>query len=227
MYSTSRPIPNLIGDIVDTIRATGVITNVTIAGVNSIVESINMLILNEYITINDIDYSIISANGKQFTILGDVTGQTAWKALAPYYEKGHMLEIAQILGEKKGVKANYKKYPLIALKLDLPEDRKSIAEIKVNPTFYLIQDTESEYYASQRLEKVFIPVLDPLHEKFIDALANSSLLNNDGHIEHNSDRHYYWGKKLPQYNEAIEMNDRLDAIEITDIELLFATTNCG
>ncbi len=227
MYTTSEPIPILLGQIIDEMRETGVITSITVISGNSIIDTANDLREREYVTIGSNDYRIYNVTSDQFSVIGDVTGETEWKAKAPYYEYGHMLEIAQTLGEKDtSERLKYQKYPLIALKLDLPEDRQEITSVKVNPTIYLIHHTEGEYYAKDRLNNVFIPILDPLHEKFIDALTNSTLLNNERQIEHNSERRYYWGNVLPQWNDKVQMNDKIDAIELNGMELQFAMTSC-
>jgi hypothetical protein len=226
MYTVSKPIPQLIGDIIDTIRKTGTITDVVFSGHKSTVTSDNTLRNGEYVKINDVDYQVSNVTTSSFQVVGNVTGQTSWKALAPYYEYGHMLEITQLLAKKdKAASFKGQKYPLIALSMDFEEDHTQRARVIINPTIYIINETDKDYYAKNRIDNVFIPILYPVYEDLIDAFKKSTALEQR-QIKHRKTDRVFWGKELPMYNSQAKMNDYIDAIELNNVELKFITKQC-
>lgn len=149
----------------------------------------------------------------------------------PYYDYGHRLEIANKLTEKdKTNDYKYKKYPLIALRLDTQETL-SNGLIAVSLNIALLTMTDEKYTAQQRYDKVFIPVLYPMLELFFKKIKRSGIYFWDAKagMEYPEvkilDRPY-WGTPDKEANKANIFNDPIDAIELIDLKLNKRINKC-
>src|SRR5678810_902262 len=98
----------------------------------------------------------------------------------PYYEFGHRLEIANTLTEKEGTQFKYRRYPLVALRLDIDEEiDEGMQKVKLN--IALITFTDEKYKAKDRYAKVLVPVLYPMYESFMLNLKRSGIFTWEGH----------------------------------------------
>lgn len=149
--------------------------------------------------------------------------------LAPYYMIGHPLEIANRLKEKDQDKVyKYQKYPLIALRLDIPEPSKG------GLTFYnlniaILDYNDPKWNSEERLENKFKPVLVPLYLSFIEKLASVGKFSWDMTQDippHTPIRRYFWGTETKEGNTAYIFDDPLDAIEIIDLKISKKISNC-
>lgn len=140
----------------------------------------------------------------------------------PFYLYGHRREIANRLS-KKGVNASekYKKYPLIALRLDTSE------RVVGDMTHYtlnlaIVHATKPGYTAEERYINVFKPILYPLYDLFMEELRNTGGFWWEGqrsrpeHIK--IDRPFY-GVPSNEGNVKQLFADPLDAIEIVDLKI--------
>lgn len=148
-----------------------------------------------------------------------------WSRQGPYYHFGHPAELAN----KLDLLGNMEKTPFVWLFLDLSEDnkdRKFYAKFD-NLKIAFVHGTSGEYYAEQRKDNVFDPVLMPLKESFIDILRkNVSGLDfpNDfekNGVPHKTTRAYNYGSKynLNNGNDSNKMNFYTDAVEINISDL--------
>lgn len=141
----------------------------------------------------------------------------------PYYMYGHRTEIADRLTAKSLDKVyKYQKYPLVALRLDTPEEN-SEGVIKYTLNIAIVMLTDKQWNAEERYVNVFKPVLYPLYDSFLRQLRNVGLFMWDS--KHNKrpphtkiDRPY-WGIESKEGNTANIFNDPLDAIELIDLQL--------
>jgi len=128
---------------------------------------------------------------------------------APYYYYGHPLEIVNTLMEKdRNDTWKLKKYPAVFLFHDFEETRdkyKSESELRI----VIVTDTKPEWKASDRYTNVFNPILIPLYEKLLDAMAHTEGMLFKG--EHKIKLYPFWGSETTGANVA---NDYADAIEI-------------
>lgn len=142
-------------------------------------------------------------------------------SLIPYYEYGHRLEIANLLTEKEKSQYKYNRYPLIALRLDIPEFiEESLVHVKLN--IAILTMTKENYNAKQRYDNVIIPILYPLYDRLMKAIKTSGVFfwsNNMSFPEHTVIDRPYWGKEYSEGNAANIFNDPIDAIEIIDLKL--------
>ncbi len=217
-------IEDIISDVVDSIRDTGTITNVVFASGVSTITTVNSLTNGEVVIIGSLEGKIKNVSGTEFQIDGNATGEDSWKAQAPYFIDGHLLDVANQLLQKDGSVApvKFKKYPLIVLEQDFTIDKLDGPIAKASLNFVIVNSTKAEYTTEQRREFNFTPTLDPLYSEFIQALDNFIGI---GVNSENWDvtRRYYWGSQLVEKNI---FNDRLDAIELRNIEIE-VTINCN
>jgi hypothetical protein len=142
---------------------------------------------------------------------------------APFYMYGHRLEIARNLTSRPNGKVfTYQKYPLIALRLDIPEEHED-GFIKYKLNIGIFAFTDKNYTAEQRYEKVFKPVLYPLYDLFIKALYDSGLfswsLTDLERPRHTKIDRPFWGVSAVEQNTANIFSDPLDAIELLNLEI--------
>lgn len=144
-------------------------------------------------------------------------------ALMPYYLPGHRMEINAILLEKeKDMVYKYQKYPLIALRLDIPEEVDEDGFVNYNLNIVILTLTEKNYNYEQRKQNIFIPVLIPLYERFIADLGNVGLFQWEGDQRrppHTRILRPFWGTETREGNEKYIFSDPLDAIEIVNLQL--------
>lgn len=138
-----------------------------------------------------------------------------------HYMYGHRVEIAKRLSKKNQAK---EKYPLIALRLDTPENfYGGVYHYRLN--ILIVQLTKQTSIAEERYTTIFKPLLYPLYERFMNSLQvagfswDKSL--NTGSIwpQHVKVDRPYWGVEQYEGNVKNIFADPLDAIEIIDLEV--------
>ncbi len=212
-------IEDIIANVVDSIRATGTITNVVFASGVSTITSVNTLTNGEVVVIGSLEGKISNVSGTEFQIEGDASGEpSSWKAQAPYFIDGHLLDVANQLIEKDGSVApvKFKKYPLIVMEQDFEMNKLNGPMARATLSFVIVNHTKPEYTTEKRREFNFTPILDPLYKDFIAALDNFlgvAVLSEEWEVT----RRYYWGSQFAA--EANVFNDFLDAIEIKNLEI--------
>lgn len=210
-------IEDIISDVVDSIRATGTITNVVFASGVSTITTVNTLSNGEVVVVGSLEGKIKNVSGTEFQIDGDATGATSWKAQAPYFIDGHLLDVAkQLVMKNNSVAPNkFKKYPLIVLEQDFDMNKLDGVYTRASLNFVIVNRTQGDYNTKQRREFNFTPVLDPLYMDFIDALSNFEgleVVSDEWEVT----RRYYWGSQFVDKNI---FNDWLDAIEIKNLNI--------
>jgi len=148
---------------------------------------------------------------------------------APFYMYGHRLEIANRLLEKDADKTNkFKKYPLIALRMDIAETvRGNVVDYNLN--IAILSYTDSNYNAEERYTNIFRPVLYPLYERFFEELKASGLFmwtGNQAKPLHTKFDRPFWGTPSAEANQKQIFNDPLDAIEIIDLKISSRQNRC-
>ena len=214
----------IFDDIIDNLRDTGTITNVSEAAGISTMTSVNSLEADEVITIDSIDYIILTASSPKFTVTGTGITATTWKAKAPYYDYGHPREIFNTLSEKtKNDTFKYQKYPLIFLWLDIEEDVNDYRTIEEDIMIVIITSTEQNYKALNRTDNIFIPILHPLYDDLIKYIKRSMYVTSneesDNKYHHKKKDRYYWGTEDDFGNMGNIGNDYLDAVVISGLNL--------
>lgn len=143
----------------------------------------------------------------------------------PYYLYGHRVEInTRLLDKPQRVD---EKYPLVALRLDIPE-RVSSLGMEVELNIAIMTYTNESYTAKQRYDNVFRPILYPLYEDFISQLRISGKFSWQNFHEpppHTKIDRPFWGTQNSEGNTANFFSDPLDAIEIINLKIT-ALHNC-
>ena len=232
MIDPRLQIPTLEDDfkaVVDSIRKVGIITGSVVLGGDTTLTTDNtsgFLKKDQVLLIDGKDCRINSATSTEIVVNKAVGGATSWKALFPYFMDGHIKEIAKRLTEKDKSGDDvimYKKYPLIVLLQNLEYDMDPININEAPVSFVIVNSTNPEYITEDRREFNFTPILDPIYDEFIGALKDGTdklILKNE---KFKMKREYYWGSELADENP---FNDRLDAIEVINLNLELITPNC-
>lgn len=149
---------------------------------------------------------------------------------APFYMYGHRLEINNRLKEKDAdMVFKYKKYPLIALRMDIPEGVRN-GKFDYSLNIAILTFTEQQWNAEERMAQTFKPKLYLLYARFMEELRKSGLFQWKTEMgeypPHVKIDRPFWGQgysygKPPsnEGNKAFLFDDPLDAIEIVNLEI--------
>jgi len=156
-------------------------------------------------------------------------GETAINAID--YQFGHKRELIQTLAQMDADSTlRLYKYPLVYIVLDFREARGKKPGVFASTRLNVIiaHHTDATYKITDRIEKVFKPVIDPIYYSFIRQLAKApqTLQGNPDMIEHDRWLRSYWGTQAVGGNSAIALNDYVDAVEITNLDLEFNYEPC-
>lgn len=148
----------------------------------------------------------------------------------PYYLYGRAVEIAErLLVKDDDAVEKDKKYPLVALRLDTPEQFVD-GDIELTLNIAFLTYTDEDYYAPDRFKNVIKPVLYPLYESFFVALVNSGLFywdNMDEKPDHTKIDRPFWGVENGNKGNVEHIfNDPLDAVEIIDLKIKRRDSDC-
>lgn len=121
------------------------------------------------------------------------------------------------------------KFPLIALFCPFKEQRNSPdyytkAKVSVLIACSTIKDWNNE----QRLQTSFANILRPIYNSFIEALKDDGRFDfgYDEHISHEYSENYSYGRYGAFTSAGDEVSEPIDAINITNLELIVKLPNC-
>lgn len=222
-------VPDIFEEIIDSIRESGSYNVVNVNGNQYTINTPNTFNQYDWVNVNDTDYKIVSVTSLDFTIESAVAiaGAGDYKALAPYYLYGHRLDIANRLLEKDEDDVfKYQKYPLIALRLPITQQKGNENTQDVSLNVAIMEFTDQNYPSEKRYENVIKPILAPIYEDLLSAIENSSYFSLVGSPVHKRVDRLFWGIEQSEGNVKYIFNDPLDAIELIDLELNIVDTNC-
>lgn len=218
----SRYFVDIFSEIVDSMRATGTITDSSEASTIYTITTVNSLSEGDSVKINSIDYITSSVTSTSFKITAatglDFTDET-WQALAPYYIYGHPREIAMRLSNKKGAVDKFRKFPLIALFQDFQESHGSEnynIDYALPFTIVIVYKTDKTYVSETRYTNVFKPILYPIYENLLKKIDDSPYILTESleTIDHTKTDRLYWGVEGVYSSEGLIFNENLDAIQV-------------
>ena len=219
-------VSKIFANIVDSMRATGVISNASAPASGIVtITSVNSLVAEAWVTMGDTSYEIQSATDTLFTVRSAVEITAgSWKANAPYYEVGHAKEISNILSVKdKNDNLKYQKYPLIAFFTDVKIKRgdKTIYGILNNQSISIIGRAPNKNASTkERYDDNIEPILYPLHDGFILKMQNSGyFIDVTPSISYDLTERPWWGNSAKYGNVANIFNDQLDALELSNMSI--------
>lgn len=203
--------------LVDTLRETGTIDSASLVGGVLTIQSSNALNEGDIVVIESQDYKVFNVSPTQFDVKSSGILSGTWKAKAPYFMDGHLLDVKNRLiqkDESTGV-LKWQKYPLIILLQDFEYSESRIVRSEVSVDIIIVNETKSDYDTEERRENNFKPVLDPIYNDLMNAFNRSRYFSlTDGTWD--VTRRYYWGSELNNQNI---FTDHLDAIEINNLSL--------
>jgi hypothetical protein len=238
-----------IGKVVDYMKTAKTITDITENSGILTIYSNTLILLHEtkdiyltagmIVTINSIDYSVLSVNltSKTFTITKvvdlfhmttdpipvKVLDATSWK-LAINYLYGSRIEINSILQNiGKGANKQATKFPLIWVFVNNEEDVNPRENIDIATTVKMafVYNTDKGYKANDRLTYVFKPVLTPLLYLFLETMQScyfANVFNFQSRKNYPFKRWYRYFYGSSDKNASV-LDASTDAIELSiDIE---------
>lgn len=159
-----------------------------------------------------------------------------FKPFSINYMYGHRLEIAaRLRAMTKDAINKDKKYPLVALRLDVPEEFDEMYQYTLNVA--LITFTQKNYNAEERMANVIKPKLYPLYYDFLRALKVCGLFTWPGNQtmpKHTKIDRPFWGVGFTDANSGNQpgstaqlFDDPVDAIEIVSLKLNKRFKSCA
>ena len=215
----------ILNDIVESIRPTSPIINISASGGNYIYEALNDLEPLNYVTLTDgtttwENLKVIASTDSTFT-LSENYAATSYIANAPYFMHEKEPKAFQVLTEKtKQDTFKYQKYPLVLLIRPFDKNNSDIADYECDFRIAIINSTEQSYWADDRYENNFDPILTPILESFIEGItkSNNIAIANPRKIDRTFvDDLFISGNPLP---------DELDAIIIDFKTIPIICDNC-
>lgn len=152
-----------------------------------------------------------------------------FKPFSINYMYGHRLEIAaRLRAMTKDAVNKDKKYPLVALRMDIPEQLvNGVYQYTLNVA--LVTFTKRQLNAAERMEQIFKPKLYPMYYDFMRALKVSGLFMwpaGQQMPEHVKVDRPFWGVGFTDSNSGNQpgsteqlFDDPVDAIEIVNLKL--------
>lgn len=157
-------------------------------------------------------YPVIS---DKFKTVVTATGTALGKSV--FFHHGHILEISNTIIQMSTDPDTDKRFPFIALERDIKNEKHVINGTEFEATIYLIELSDPNYTAEERLINIFKTSLTPLFDKFVLQIAKSRLFREQTIEEVNENssfiEHYFWGRAQVMGNEANIFGDWVDCIE--------------
>lgn len=143
---------------------------------------------------------------------------TSFDTTPVYYMYGHPMEINNRLVELSGSPTEgHKKFPLIILFTDITIDRSLIGFYgSVSLRMLIANFTLPEYISEQRTEINFKPILHPIKKELINQIDRHARFTYEDELTYKETDMYYYGSQI---NNKNVFSDRIDAIELRDINL--------
>jgi hypothetical protein len=175
-------------------------------------------LMNSNEAINNVAFRTLLNN----PILLEVDNDDEFVTKIPFFLPGHPLEIENRLVTKGTDPINkWKKYPLVVLRMDIDENyRGDMVDYTLN--IAILNETQEDLNAQQRIAQVFKPILHPLYEAFMEAIKDSGNFvwaGNQARPLHRKVDRPFWGNSAKNGNVDNIFSDPLDAVEIIDLRL--------
>lgn len=170
-------------------------------------------------------------------IIGEVVASTEAKLLTALqavdskitginYLYGHYNDVRERLGQYGKTEKN-SRYPLIVLFEDFRIVNRvlgltGIADVKI----IILHTSSKDFTREQRESLVFKPILVPIYDEFLKQLKLSGHFMQYGPFRHNRIDRPHWGDPVLYGNNGYLLNDILDGIELSDLQLQTYLPNC-
>jgi len=227
-YKTPIELYSVIAQAVDSLRLRGEITSVTPNGtLFDYACSNNGLKQFDYITVYGtagavyIDLMVEYADATKFSLSVELPAQS-FVSNAPYFMHEKEAKAAAVLTEKTDQETyQYQKYPLVLLLHPYSQEQDSM-DYSYKSTFklYLLTLTESEAHSDDRYADTILPVLRPIQDGLVQALADSKYTR----LSQPENLDYKWSDLL--YIDGNPFPDKMDGVELEVTDLEIEDRNC-
>ena len=214
----SISIVDIFAQVVANLRDSGTVVSVVDASGLATITATNTFKEGDIVNINSIDYEIEAATSSTFTVIavaGIINEDDSWAALAPYFDHGDPIEIANRLSikDQSAGLERFKKFPLIVLIEDFKESFKDKKIYCYLPEVILsiINSTVPTYSSEQRKENNYKPIIMPLYNDLIHELKTCGWFMN---IEWDAMNCLKYGMPSKYRSEELVLNEFVDAREI-------------
>jgi hypothetical protein len=144
---------------------------------------------------------------------------------------GHWLDITnELLLLDTTADFRVKRYPAIMVQHDFEETSNPRPGIISSATIRVIiaYPTKQTYFAKDRIALIYKPLLNIIHEAFINEVGNSGyFVLTNGFVKHKVTDRLYWGKQEANGNKLNSFNEYLDCKDITFELELQKNNNCS
>jgi hypothetical protein len=165
-------------------------------------------------------------------IIKDVVAATSAKLLTQlqsvdplitgvHFEYGHYTDIQERL-TAKGKTAKFDRYPLVCLFEDFKirhrkEGLTGVTDMKI----IILHSSKNTITRQQREDNVFVPILYPIYEEFLNQLdiSGNFMIYDKSRIIHDQINRPHWGDPAMYKNESYLFGDVLDGIELSNLQL--------
>lgn len=147
-----------------------------------------------------------------------------------WYEHGHILEIVETLKQKdESDQFINKKYPLVALLQDYPDNGGDFGlNGSVTLHIVIVNYSTGTWKAEERQVKNFDPILQPIYDSLMKHIAYNPYFNEYSlsKIQKTKIDRMFWGRDGLYGVEGNVFEDKVDCIEIKDLQLKLSRTAC-
>ncbi|MDE7440933.1 MAG: hypothetical protein K2M69_02050 [Muribaculaceae bacterium] len=145
------------------------------------------------------------------------------------YIFGNAMYIKERLDELSTTGGEVMKFPLIALYCPFTEERNNPKfHSKAKVRMLIATGSSREWNNEERLVYSFRNVLRPIYDSFIKALKADGRFDfgYEGKVKHSYSENYSYGKYGAVTASGDEVSETIDAIDISNLELIVKLTNC-
>lgn len=161
------------------------------------------------------------------------------ESVIPHMNKGRRFPVNFIWGDsayireylltmkKSGTTSPYR-FPLIGLYSPFDELNRG-GNVSATVNLILAVNTLAEYTNEQRMDLSFKQVLRPLYDDFINALKETRSFDvpYSGSFDHSYTENFSFGKRGALDVDGKEVDEKIDAIEIKNLDLKIKNLNCN
>ncbi len=155
-----------------------------------------------------------------------VTATATKLGLPVYYFFGHLREITLRLQElTNSTTQKGKMFPAVILFTDIPVRVGQPMGFygQANLNLIIANWTEQKYTSTERLEKVFKPILYPIKKEFLNQFYKHINFTFPGELQYTEIDRYYYGSTIENKNV---FNDYVDCIEIQNLQVTINNKTC-
>lgn len=135
-----------------------------------------------------------------------------------------ILAVLKKLSEGNGEQRR-QKFPAVMLFADVTQSSSSVKGLPYDVSLNFViamSNNKPDMQASQRISTKFVPILRPIYKELIEQLFRTGYyhLQSTNQISGNAIERLYWGREqLQGGNDAVKLNDYVDAIEVRGLKL--------